>query len=113
MTPEGRERWKAAIQTNAEFKSFRDLSHLFKRIHRPYVKSLLKKALNSLPGFEPLLTEIRVRCQVLSPHTLTIRGQGPGLDWAQGKPLQQLEPDTYHFQLQATEKVAFKILLDD
>lgn len=88
LTEEGRFRWKATIASGEEFKPFRDLSHFFSKIQRPYVKALLVQAMTDLPGFEipletplPTITEIKVKCKVPFGHTLTIRGQGADLDW--------------------------------
>ncbi len=121
LSEEGRFRWKATIASGGEFKPFRDLSHFFSKIQRPYVRALLVQAMTDLPGFEipseippPAITKIEVKCKVPFGHTLTIRGQGADLDWGQGKHLQKIDEETYVYCIQdLTQKMEYKLLLDD
>lgn len=115
LSEAGLVRWKTAINAGEEFKPFRDLSHFFKKIKRPFVKELLKRAIAGVPGFVPLsMTEIKIKCVVPIGHALTIRGQGEGLDWNKGKPLQQIDDETHVYRIEGvSEKLEYKILLDD
>ncbi len=60
------------------------------------------------------ISEIKVKCHVPYPHTLSIRGDSAGLDWEQGKLLGKLDEETYVYHMVGfPENMEYKILLDD
>ncbi len=58
--------------------------------------------------------QICVKAKVPFPYSLTIRGQGADLSWERGEKLEQIDEDTYVYQLPgASGEVEYKILLED
>ncbi len=61
----------------------------------------------------PVITEIKVKCQIPFGHSLKIHGQGGDLDWIQGKELVKVDNDTYAYRMEnVTGKVEYKLVLD-
>jgi hypothetical protein len=46
-------------------------------------------------------------------NTLFIRGEGNGLNWERGVPLTCVDGETWQWSGPATEKLTFKLLLND
>jgi hypothetical protein len=64
------------------------------------------------PG-EPL-TIVEAQCDVDSGNKLFIRGEGEGLSWNKGQPLSRFDGSRWVWSShQASEKVIFKLLLND
>lgn len=60
------------------------------------------------------LTTVQARIDVGYGNALFIRGQGDGLSWDKGTPLQCHDASTWVWSTkQATEKVEFKLLIND
>lgn len=77
------------------------------------VNSAALSPASSVPKVD-VFTEIRVKCKVPFGHTLTVRGQGGGLDWGCGKVLIQQDEETYVHRMEGVVgRVEYKILLDD
>jgi hypothetical protein len=63
---------------------------------------------------QPITTEIKVHCNLPFGHTLTVRGEGAGLDWEKGVALEKIDEETYVYRKQGVVGSAqYKILLDD
>lgn len=60
----------------------------------------------------PSLT-IEARIDVGFGNTLFIRGEGNGLNWERGVPLTCVDGETWQWSGPATEKLTFKLLLND
>jgi hypothetical protein len=60
------------------------------------------------------MTQIRANIDVGFGNTLFIRGQGDGLSWDKGMPLECVAPSTWVWSTtEAQETVVFKLLLND
>lgn len=60
------------------------------------------------------VTMVEAKIDVGLGNLLFIRGQGDGLSWLQGVPLNCIDPTTWIWSTtQAREKVVFKLLLND
>lgn len=62
-----------------------------------------------------MITEIRVKCELAPGHSLTIRGNGAGLNWDAGVPLEKIDIETYVYRFYGSTNpfVDFKVMLDD
>jgi len=58
-------------------------------------------------------TTIEARVDVGFGNQLFVRGQGAGLSWDHGVPLKNVDAHTWQLSVPATDKVTFKLLLND
>jgi hypothetical protein len=58
-------------------------------------------------------TTIEARVNVGFGNNLFIRGQGAGLSWEKGVPLQNVDAATWKWSAQADGKLTFKLLIND
>src|SRR5437762_679008 len=58
-------------------------------------------------------TTIEASIDVGFGNVLFVRGQGAGLSWNKGQPLNCVDARTWKCSIDANEKVAFKLLLND
>ena len=59
------------------------------------------------------VTTIEARVDVGFGNNLFVRGEGAGLSWDQGVPLKCIDPQTWQLSVPASDKVKFKLLLND
>ena len=59
------------------------------------------------------LTTIEARIDVGFGNNLFLRGEGNGLSWNSGVPLQCVDGKTWRWSTQATDNLKFKLLLND
>jgi hypothetical protein len=60
-----------------------------------------------------LPTTIEAHIDVGFGNQLYVRGQGPGLSWERGVPLKNMDPNTWQWTAEATDKLTFKLLIND
>jgi hypothetical protein len=60
-----------------------------------------------------LPTTIEAHIDVGFGNQLYVRGQGPGLSWERGVPLKNVDPNTWQWSAAATDKLTFKLLIND
>ena len=60
-----------------------------------------------------MATTIEARVDVGFGNQLFVRGQGAGLSWEHGVPLKNVDSKTWQLSVAATDKVTFKLLLND
>jgi hypothetical protein len=58
-------------------------------------------------------TIIEAKIDVGFGNQLYVRGQGAGLSWERGTPLACVDSKTWRLQVPATDKLTFKLLLND
>ena len=58
-------------------------------------------------------TTIEAHIDVGFGNQLFVRGQGAGLSWERGVPLKSVDPKTWQWSAVATDKLTFKLLLND
>ena len=58
-------------------------------------------------------TTIEAHVDVGFGNQLYVRGQGAGLSWERGVPLKNVDPTTWQWSAEATDKLTFKLLLND
>ena len=59
------------------------------------------------------VTVIEAKIDVGFGNNLYVRGQGAGLSWERGTPLTCVGPDTWRWAVEATDRLKFKLLLND
>ncbi len=59
------------------------------------------------------VTTIEAKIDVGFGNALFLRGQGPGLNWERGTPLTCVDRTTWRWTASGTEKLKFKLLLND
>ena len=59
------------------------------------------------------VTIIKAKIDVGFGNNLFVRGQGAGLSWEQGTPLVCVDGQTWRWNAPASDKVTFKLLLND
>ena len=59
------------------------------------------------------VTVIEAKIDVGFGNNLFVRGQGAGLSWERGTPLTCVGPDTWRWTAEATDRLKFKLLLND
>jgi len=59
------------------------------------------------------VTVIEAKIDVGFGNQLFVRGQGAGLSWEHGTPLTCVGPDTWRWAVEATDRLKFKLLLND
>ena len=59
------------------------------------------------------VTVIEAKIDVGFGNKLFVRGQGAGLSWERGTPLTCVGPDTWRWTVEATDRLKFKLLLND
>jgi len=59
------------------------------------------------------VTTIEAKVDVGFGNKLFVRGEGAGLSWDQGVPLKCIDPQTWQLSVPASDKVKFKLLLND
>ena len=59
------------------------------------------------------VTVIEAKINVGFGNNLYVRGQGAGLSWERGTPLTCVGPDTWRWTVEATDRLKFKLLLND
>ena len=59
------------------------------------------------------VTVIEAKIDVGFGNQLFVRGQGAGLSWERGTPLTCVGPDTWRWAVEATDRLKFKLLLND
>jgi hypothetical protein len=59
------------------------------------------------------VTVIEAKIDVGFGNNLFVRGQGAGLSWERGLPLTCVGPDTWRLTVKATDRLKFKLLLND
>ena len=59
------------------------------------------------------VTVIEAKIDVGFGNNLFVRGQGAGLSWERGTPLTCVGPDTWRLAVEATDRLKFKLLLND
>ena len=59
------------------------------------------------------VTVIEAKIDVGFGNQLFVRGQGAGLSWERGTPLTCVGPDTWRWTVEATDRLQFKLLLND
>ena len=62
---------------------------------------------------KPAVTTIEARIDVGFGNNVSVRGQGAGLSWDNGTPLTCVDGKTWRWTTPATEKLVFKLLLND
>lgn len=70
------------------------------------------------PGKAPTVTAaapitIEARIDVGFGNNLFVRGQGAGLSWERGLPLENVDSKTWRLTVPAKDKVQFKLLIND
>jgi len=58
-------------------------------------------------------TTIEAHIDVGFGNQLFVRGQGAGLSWDKGVPLKNLDAETWQWSAAASDKLTFKLLLND
>ena len=71
------------------------------------------KEVTSTTTAKPAATTIVAKIDVGFGNTLFVRGQGAGLSWEQGTPLDCVDGKTWRWTGSATDKLTFKLLLND
>jgi hypothetical protein len=59
------------------------------------------------------ITTIEAKIDVGFGNNLFVRGEGAGLSWDHGTPLKCVDPQTWRWAGEASDKVKFKLLLND
>ena len=59
------------------------------------------------------VTTIEAKVDVGFGNNLFVRGEGAGLSWEHGVPLKCIDPQTWHLSVPASDKLKFKLLLND
>lgn len=59
------------------------------------------------------VTIIEAKVDVGFGNNLFVRGQGAGLSWDHGVPLKCIDPQTWQWSVPASDKLKFKLLLND
>lgn len=59
------------------------------------------------------VTVIEAKIDVGFGNHLFVRGQGAGLSWERGTPLTCVGPDTWRLAVEASDRLKFKLLLND
>ena len=64
-------------------------------------------------GLSQTITQIKAKIDAGWGNALFIRGNGSGLNWDKGAPLTCVDGSSWVWQSPATDKVTFKLLLND
>src|SRR5690348_2460716 len=59
------------------------------------------------------VTTIEAKVDVGFGNNLFVRGEGPGLSWEHGVPLECVDSQTWQLSVPANDKLKFKLLLND
>ena len=75
-------------------------------------------AKSAAPAKTPIVTAaapitIEAKIDVGFGNNLFVRGQGEGLSWERGIPLENVDPKTWRLTVPAKDKVQFKLLIND
>lgn len=65
------------------------------------------------PATATASTTIEAKIDIGFGNQLFIRGQGAGLSWDRGTPLACVDSKTWRLQVPATDKLTFKLLIND
>lgn len=77
------------------------------------IAAVPKPAVQIVPA-EPIVTTITARIDVGFGNALYIRGEGPGLSWDKGVPLNCVGADIWQWTVtEAARPIAFKLLVND
>jgi hypothetical protein len=71
------------------------------------------KAVTATKPTRTVSTTIEARIDVGFGNQLFVRGQGAGLSWERGVPLKNVDSSTWQWTAAATDKLTFKLLLND
>ncbi len=85
------------------------------------MKKSIKKAVSTATGTAAVkttakpsnTTTIEARIDVGFGNNLFVRGQGAGLSWERGTPLENVDSKTWRLIVPTTDKVQFKLLIND
>ena len=84
----------------------------------PAVPAVPVVARQETPTIKPIaavrpVTVIEAKIDVGFGNHLFVRGQGAGLSWERGTPLTCVGPDTWRLAIEASDRLKFKLLLND
>ena len=84
-------------------------------VKKSAVTAPARQAARTLKAVTPVrpVTVIEAKIDVGFGNNLFVRGQGAGLSWEHGTPLTCVGPDTWRLAVEATDRLKFKLLLND
>ena len=90
-------------------------------VKKPATRVVARQETKSIPSTQPTqaaaparpVTVIEAKIDVGFGNQLFVRGQGAGLSWERGTPLTCVGPDTWRWAVEATDRLKFKLLLND